>query len=192
MVALTVYLNGKGLTSGWCPLIRNSFSYKLSIECIVLYYDWVRRWLVTGACLVFAYNFGWEHENLLAWQKYVFIPETVKTGLTFEPWFYRIVLQGVLCIMICYVFWFFCNNVVSVGWSSFCFTEASLCRHWQRNVRTCIWGVCIVTCTCKCWNSKWNLGLNSFNLQFKSQFLLFPNPNVTIHDHESSSLLMQT
>lgn len=91
--------------------------------------------------------------------------------------------------LLCFVS--FCNNVVSVGWSSFCFTEAGLCRHWQRNVRTCIWGVCII-CTCKCWNSKWNLGLNGFNLKFKSQFLLFPNPNVTIHDHESSSLLIRT
>lgn len=89
--------------------------------------------------------------------------QTVKTGLTFEPWFYRIVLQGVLCIMICYVFLIFCNNIVSVGWSSFCFTEAGLCRHWQRNVRTCIWGVCII-CTCKCRNSKWNLGLKLLSI----------------------------
>lgn len=32
-----------------------------------------------------------------------------------------------------------------LGWSPFCITEKSLCRYWQRNVGTCIWGVCI-TC----------------------------------------------
>lgn len=101
-----------------------------------------------------------------------------------------------LCYKVFYVSWslmflIFCNNIVSVGWSSFCFTEAGLCRHWQRNVRTCIWGVSII-CTCKCSNLKWNLGVNCFNLKFKSQFLLFLNSNVTIHDHESSSLLTQT
>ena len=142
-------------------------------------------------CLAFAYNFGWEHENLLAWQKYVFIPETVETlDWLLSPDFIGLCDKVFCkCIMICF---FFKLIFLSIGWSSFCFTEAGLCRHWQRNVRTCIWGVCIIICTCKCWNSKWNLGLNGFNLKFKSQFLLFPNPNVTIHDHESSSLLIRT
>lgn len=77
------------------PLLISSLLNASSYFIAELEGDW---------CLAFAYNFGWEHENLLAWQKYVFIPEKVETGLTFEPWFYTIVLQGVLCIMICYVF----------------------------------------------------------------------------------------
>ena len=187
MVALTVYLKGKGLTSGWCVSLKNSFSYNLSIECIVLFYDWVRRWLVT-----------------CAWPLPIILDESMKTYLPDrnmylslrqlrQDWLLSPDFIGLCekvfckCIMI-----FFFLNFLSIGWSSFCFTEAGLCRHWQRNVRTCIWGVCIIICTCKCWNSKWNLGLNGFNLKFKSQFLLFPNPNVTIHDHESSSLLIRT